>query len=346
MSTRARRVLVGRGAATAAALLVLMFTSETLVAPRVTSAQSTLVGVGVTVEPEFITVGDVFSIRVSANHPPDHHVVFPDIPANWGDFEVRKVVPIGATANDDGTLTSSILIEVTAFEPGTHPTPALSVAVRRPDGGMINRSARRVEVEVQSVLAGPDEVLRDIKPQAKIAVPLVAALVDRADRVTAIVAGALAAAVLVGGLVWWRFARRPDSEGLSATEIALRELDLIARLDLPSRGLFKEHYDRVTSCLRDFLWGRFKLPARELTTGQTVAELDGAGFPGAEMRDLAGILEEADLVKFARLRPDPQEAREIVPASQEVVTGLGPESGEAADESDGDSADAHGSQMQ
>ena len=126
-------------------------------------AQMTPVGVGLTIDKTSVTVGGVFTLTLSANHPEGYHVAFPDVPAQWGEFEVREATPLPAVVEPDGTVTSAIEIRATLFEPGIHTTPALSVAVRRPDGSIINRPARPIEVEVESVLSEGANELRDIK---------------------------------------------------------------------------------------------------------------------------------------------------------------------------------------
>ena len=62
-------------------------------------------------------------------------------------------------------------IEAVLFQPGVHSTPELSVAVRRPDGSVINRPVRPIEIEVASVLASGANELKDIRPQAEVPFP-------------------------------------------------------------------------------------------------------------------------------------------------------------------------------
>ena len=257
----------------------------------------TPVGVGLTVDKTTITVGDVFTLTLSANHPPGYYVAFPDVPAEWGEFEVREVTPLPAVVESDGTVTSAIEIRAALFEPGAHSTPALSVAVRKPDGGVVHRPARPIEIEVESVLSEGANELRDIRPQASVPFP---------TALPWVAGGAAALAALA--LFVFRFWRRrmiekgemASQEPLTPLQAALFELDRLERLDLPGESRYNEHYTMLADCLREYLFGQFRIPAPELTTAQTLSVLGRRPVSSANVEDFGGVLEEADLVKFAR----------------------------------------------
>lgn len=88
--------------------------------------------------------------------------------------------------------------------------------------------------------------------------------------------------------------------------IALAALEELRREGLASRGLLKEHYTRLTDILRPYLERRFGFPAADLTTSEIMEAIerrlpaDGQPGPASELRR---VLEESDLVKFARARP-------------------------------------------
>ena len=98
----------------------------------------------------------------------------PRCPPRWGDeFEVRSQSSQPTRRNEDGAVTSSIQIEAVLFSTGDIPTPELSVAIRKPDGEIINRPVKPIDVAVARFLPeGDDNDLKDIKPQAELPVPL------------------------------------------------------------------------------------------------------------------------------------------------------------------------------
>ena len=62
-------------------------------ATGIASAQTIPVELTLKVEPEAIEVGDPFTITLSSTHPRDHHIVFPHLESEWGEFEVRSQAP-------------------------------------------------------------------------------------------------------------------------------------------------------------------------------------------------------------------------------------------------------------
>ncbi len=296
------------------------------------SAQSAPVELNMTVEKvdkaesEDIYVGDPFIITLSATYPPDHFVIFPQVPSRWGDeFEVRSQSSQPTTRNEDGAVTSSIQIEAVLFSTGDIPTPELSVAIRKPDGEIINRPVKPIDVAVARFLPeGDDNDLKDIKPQAELPVPLdpLSALRDREGLAILAVLGGVGLAALAVYL--WGLMRPSVYPDLSTpAETALAELDRIAALPLESDSDFKERYTLVSDCLRHYLWGQFSFPALELTTRQIMRSIESSDVSTSERDDLARILDECDLVKFARFLPDADDAIGVVERSGEFIRQTG-----------------------
>ena len=281
-------------------------------------AQMAPVGVGLTADAESVTVGDVLTLTLTVSHPVDHHVVFPDVPREWDEFEVRKTTHLPTEVGEDDSLVSTMSIEAVLFRPGVHSTPELSVAVRRPDGSVINRPVRPIEVEVASVLSSGANELIDIRPQAEVPFPTTWPWMF----------GGLtgAAALILVGIYYWRRmlteATVQAQQVLTPLEHALSTLDRIEEQELPRQGRYLEHYALVAECLRNYLFGQFRIPAPELTTEQSISVLDRRPVPPNDVRDLGEVLGEADLVKFARLSPELSDARAAVVTARRVVNGL------------------------
>ncbi len=287
-----------------------------LIRAGVASAQALPVGVGLTVEPDSVTVGDPFTITLSASHSPEYHVMFPRVPSDWGEFEIRSQRPLPTVDNGDGTLRSSTAIEAILFKPGTHATPSLSVSVRRPDGTVIYRPARPIDVTVVSVLTPDDTEKRGIRPQADIPVPAVWPWAAGG-------AAALGLLAVAGGYLWRRKfmgdANLPPQPQTLPAEVALAELDRIEALNLPAQGRFEEHYILVSNCLRQYIQRRFAIPALDLTTWQIKDMLTTRRSRGVDLRGFGHVLDESDLVKFARFLPVQDEAMAVIPQSRDLI---------------------------
>lgn len=90
-------------------------------------------------------------------------------------------------------------------------------------------------------------------------------------------------------------------------ELALMRLNALREANLWQAGQEKEYYTRLIDILRDYLQGRFGINAMEMTSQQIVRVLsqnEATRMPNARMRK---ILEIADFVKFAKVRPMPDD---------------------------------------
>lgn len=124
----------------------------------------------------------------------------------------------------------------------------------------------------------------------------------------------LAAAVVYGVIRYIRLAKRvkqPESEPAiyePAHVIAFRELELLRSESLWQKGETKNYYTRLTEILRQYLEDRYGVFSLELTTSETLEALVRTGFKKDESYNrLKSVLTGADLVKFAKYRPEPSE---------------------------------------
>ena len=122
------------------------------------------VRISLTADRATLTVGELVTLTLEVTHPSDHVVVVPRLGPEWGPFEVLSQTPAQTYSNADGTETTSQRMEVTLFAPGTFETPDLSISVRAPDGGVERVFPLPVRLTVDSVLSGPDDTLKDIRP--------------------------------------------------------------------------------------------------------------------------------------------------------------------------------------
>jgi hypothetical protein len=125
----------------------------------------------------------------------------------------------------------------------------------------------------------------------------------------------LASLLTVGG--WWlrRYIRnrrqsKPEVAAVvnpdPAHIIAFRELEKLKEDKLWQKGDIKLYYTRLTEILRQYLENRFRVYSLELTTEETLIELLKTGFKKDNKYMLVKtVLTNADLVKFAKFKPEP-----------------------------------------
>jgi len=290
--------------------LLLLFA---LLAVGTVTAQSPLTATITAPEGAF-TVGDPVELTLSVTHPADYHVIKPELPESWGDFIVKSQSPAATVDNEDGTKTTNIMIDARLFAPGEFSTPPLTVNVTDGAGQLSEITAAPVPVAISSILVEGDTELRDIKPQAEL--PFVNMLPWIAGGLLLVLFAALV-------LFWWK--RRQTRLALSAVdsrlphEIALDELARIGQLGLPEGGRFKEHYTLVSDTIRLYIERSYNVPMLERTTGEIRRSLKQSDLSANNTQQLFTFLQESDLVKFSKFRPDEASAYELISQGRQIV---------------------------
>ena len=103
--------------------------------------------------------------------------------------------------------------------------------------------------------------------------------------------------------------RVPREPARPAWEIALEELDGVVAERWVDRGELRRQYEAVTEALRRYLENRWGVPALESTTEDLRTLLRRSPVPSEVCGRVLSLLGEADLVKFAKARPEVEAAR-------------------------------------
>lgn len=261
------------------------------------------------------TVGDRIVLTVAVDHPVGASVVWPDS-LDLSPFEVMgaQATPTESTA---GGARSSARFVLTAFELGELEIPSFEVDVLTADGGRETLSTDRYGIEIVSVGADETGDIRDIRGPLSIQVGILT---------VALWVVMLLLLVLAVWLAWRRWKRRPEAAPVApaapprpAHEIALEALARIEASDLLATGRVKEYHIEVSEVLRRYVEARFDVTALEMTTWEVLAGLEKAGVD-ADFRDgLRGFLDQCDLVKFAKVRPDGSRSRAVLTMGRELV---------------------------
>jgi hypothetical protein len=286
------------------------------------------------------TVGDRIPLRLTATYPDGLQVALPELPQAWGPFEVLEQATPEPVANEDGTLTLVSEVTVTLWAPGDYQTPSLAVRYQDADGPYGHEvPLPPLTITVVSVLGEGEAQKRDLKPQVPLPRP----------PLWPWLLGGLLLAVLLGVAGWFalaRLRRRAAHAAVAALpldtrtpqEIAYSELDRIAALDLPARGEIKRHYTLVADCMRDYVHGRYRIPAMDYTTAELITAMRRKRINPEHTALLRDLLDHADLVKFAQARPPIDQARAAVTQARQVVDVTTP--GESASQRVSESANS------
>ncbi|MEL6925749.1 MAG: RDD family protein, partial [Bacteroidota bacterium] len=115
----------------------------------------------------------------------------------------------------------------------------------------------------------------------------------------------------LGGLAWY-FLRQQQQEELPeeipvirrpAHAIALEKLEALKTAKLWQQGEVKAYQSELTYIVREYLENRFKVQALESTTDEILRELRKVDLPEGSAEKLSNMLQQADMVKFAKADP-------------------------------------------
>lgn len=121
--------------------------------------------------------------------------------------------------------------------------------------------------------------------------------------------------LIAGGIIYYVLKRkggikkvmRPAPAPVPPYDRALNALTALHNRKLCERGQEKEYYTELTEILREYLAGRFGINAMEMTTSQIKRAVRATVSERTATAMMASVLEMADYVKFAKMRPLPED---------------------------------------
>ena len=268
-------------------------------------AQQTLVDVQI--DASDLLIGEQTLLHVTVTTDKDKQVLIP-MPGEMltEGVEVLRIFPPDTTDIKNNRMTIRYNLLITSFDSSLYLLPSF-IAIDGRDTIFSNRVGLKVtspEVDLDN-----PESYYDIKHVWR--PPFV--LADY----YALIYGILFTLFLicVCGYLVQRFRNRPvtaqvieEGPKLPPHILAFKELKTIREQKLWQQGRFKEYYTEVTDILRRYITARYDEPTMEKTSSEILEILRNVEPGNKEVNDLLKqILHLSDFVKFAKLRPLPDE---------------------------------------
>lgn len=252
-----------------------------------------------------IPIGDQTLLRVSAKMPLKTEVVFPVIADSIGKVQIVKSLKADTVTdkNNPGLATVTHNYAITAFDAGVYTFPAFVFHTKTGDF-----KTGAVTLQVKAVPVDTTKTFYDIKQPLTVSYTFWDWL---KDHWLAVLLG-LAAALAIAGLVYY-YKKRPKNETpvvvpaapvLSADVISLNKLNELRAKNLWQQGEVKLHYSELSDLMREYLEKRFQVKAHEQTTDELFENLISKDISVESKTLLRQILVLADLVKFAKHKPE------------------------------------------
>ena len=252
-----------------------------------------------------ILIGDQVRLRYNISQPKSAKVQFPVFNDTiTGKIKVIKSLPPDSVIKGDSIHIRKVYV-VTSFDSGSQVIPSISVPfVYGKFSDTLHSSAMQLMVKSLAV-----DTTRDIKDIKK---PLTVPLSFR-ELLPYIAIGL--GILLVAFLIWYIIIGRKKDRLFASDKIkdpphiyALKELDNLRLEKLWQSSKEKLYYTRLTEIIRVYIEKRYGIYALEMTSDEIIKALNDLII---DERDSIELLEKmfstADLVKFAKVKPLPDE---------------------------------------
>lgn len=264
------------------------------------------VNVDAQLDTAIITIGDQVDFHIRLQLPENENFLWPQIGDTLAEnIEVVQKSKIDTTRLGDGYMNVEQILKLTVFDSGYYVIKPLEFLYGHDYSSIIETEPYLLNVFTVEV-----DTTGTIKPiKGPIAAPL-----TLAEILPWIIIGV--AFLLIGtGIAYYLLKRkkkqpvvfkRPKPK-LPPHHIALDELEKLKNEKLWQHNKIKAYHSRISDILRIYIEGNFAIPAMEQTTWEIIRSFAGAKIEHANLERLREILELADLAKFAKLKPLPDE---------------------------------------
>ncbi|MDR8390153.1 hypothetical protein NC796_03305 [Aliifodinibius sp. S!AR15-10] len=266
------------------------------------------------VQVDSLTVGDSFSYKITLNKDQVYdRVLFPDS-SNFGDaIEIRSRQHFKVTDFKD-----SLVYRLQYF--GTEDTqiPALPVALLA-GNDTTTVYTNPVSISFKSVLQSEEEAFRPLKP-----------IFDFARAWWPYIAG-----LIVLALFGWYLYRLYQQKSLEPKPEPRPEfqptpfVDPLAQLENSLKQLrsftfeeeedFKQFYINLGDAIRTYFEDLYKIPALESTSREIIQALERRMADERMINQTRKVLQQADMVKFAKFQPTEEQAEVSLSVAEEFV---------------------------
>ena len=302
-----------------------------------------------------IAVGDTFRLDIDLVWREGITVKPLALGESIGRFSVRDIT-YGPTVAEGGSSKRRTSLLLTVFETGDLSVPPITVVYMDENGNAARAETPEIAVVVESVLGDEAADIKDIKRPIEVprrwkdlilswsllvglglvaATSVLVSVKRREDIEAALLRVWVKLTSPLVRLVRWLLRRLSiigrDEFGVPAfdtkvaepyltpEQAAVREFDRIEAMGLVQQGRVKQHYTLVSETVRRYLERRFRVLAMESPTSLTLWELHRKEVNPESLDLIGSLLDETDLVKFAKFLPDADAAGMLVNRGRRLV---------------------------
>ncbi len=264
-----------------------------------------------------IMIGDQARLFIEIqNNPANGRLSWAAIPDSFNNLEVVEKGKIDTEKQGDIEVYKQRLL-ITGFDSGTFRIPAFVFAVIPNSGTTYTVQTDSFDLLVQTVAVDTAKGFKGIKGIMTIKGSWL-------DYVWYAVGGIVFIVLLIFVILYFlknKKAPAPKPQGPVETlqEYALRLLAELDTKQLWQKKQVKEYYVQLTDIVRNYIEQRYETQVMELTTDELLGKVHTHKELLQHYDELSTILHTADLAKFAKAEPTPQEHMEAMDMAKQFV---------------------------
>lgn len=285
-----------------------------------TYAQQAKVSAGI--DTNDVLIGDQIKLKLEFTNTKKSNLIWAEIPDSIGKIEFVKKGKID-TLIKKNLFQLNAIYNVTSFDSGYYSLPSFSFTVN--DKGMTPETlfTEPLELRFTTLEVDTTKAFKDIK--GPLDVPI-----DWKGVFYYILIGLVILAGFYFTYRYWQKKKKVKDVELDYDPkippyiLALEALKQLEAEKLWQSGYVKKYYVRMTDIIRIYMRRQFGIHAMEMITSEIIYSLEKAGIKSGLISEMKTLFETADLSKFAKYQPMPEDNAKCMSYSINFVNSTKP----------------------
>ena len=276
------------------------------------------ISVNATIDTNNVLIGDQIHLKLVAKSDKKTNIVLPQIQDFIGKIVILVHSKIDTIIKDKEYYLKQVFT-ITSFDSGGYVIPPLTFFYEKEGiSTLFPLETNPILLNFRTVAVDTAKPIKDIKPPLEEPITW--------DEILPYIGIGLGALLLIAAIIYFFMKKKPKAiPGLSydpkipAHVAALQALKQLDNEKLWQSGKVKEYHSRLTDILRLYLERKFEIPALESITSEIIRAEKENKLADDLIEKNRNILELADLVKFAKFLPIPDENSKSMALAVEFV---------------------------
>lgn len=256
-----------------------------------------------------LAIGDQTHLRITLPVPQGQEAIFPDFKEKIGESleVINKIIDTVQRADGLQIITHDYLI--TSFDTGYIFIPPFEVGLVE-DGFNSTITTDTAKMYVATPIVDMEKGIFDIKPPADLPFKF-SEILPIIKKYGAIILAILAiVALLIFYFLFYKKQKEKNAEIIDTRPADVKATEALLELkekQLWQKSFVKVYYSELTDIVRNYLDERYDMQTMESTSSEILRDIKNKNINSEETANLQMLLERADMAKFAKGEPLPDE---------------------------------------